>query len=115
MHEETTATATVQIDNEFTRVTEWRFGPGTQTGTHRHEFDYVVVPTVPGTVRVVAADEEFDNQLVLGASYTGPAGNTHNVINTSDAECAFVEVEFRSRPFTPGGRGPEEAGPSRSH
>lgn len=94
MSEETTATATVQIDNGFTRVTEWRFPPGTQTGTHTHEFDYVVVPTVPGTLHVVAPGEEFDNQLVRGASYTGTAGTTHNVINASDVECTFVEVEF---------------------
>lgn len=94
MSEESTATATVQIDNDLTRVTEWRFPPGTQTGRHTHEFDYVVVPTVPGTLHVVADDETLDNRLVLGASYSGSAGTTHNVTNTSGAECAFVEVEF---------------------
>ncbi|MGO1167558.1 MAG: cupin [Janibacter sp.] len=94
MSEATMATATVQIDTSVTRVTEWRFPPGTQTGGHVHEFDYVVVPTVPGTLHVVTDDEEFDNHLVLGASYTGSAGTAHNVINTSGAECAFVEVEF---------------------
>lgn len=95
MHEETTATATVQIDTGAMRVTEWRFPPGTQTGTHTHEFDYLVVPTEAGTVRAVAADGESERQLVVGQSYAGTAGTTHNVVNVSDAECAFVEVELR--------------------
>lgn len=94
---QTTATATVQIDNDLTRVTEWRFPPGTQTGMHTHELDYVVVPTTGGTLRVRTPDGDFDNVLVLGASYTRPIGSTHNVVNESDRECAFVEIEFKQR------------------
>jgi hypothetical protein len=26
------------IDNDTTRVTQWRFAPGAQTGWHRHEY-----------------------------------------------------------------------------
>lgn len=95
MSQQTTAIATVQIDNEFTRVTEWRFPPGTQTGTHTHELEYVVVPTTAGTLRVVTADGEFDTVLEVGASYTRSVGSTHNIINRSDVECAFVEVEVK--------------------
>lgn len=94
---DTTAIATVQIDNDFTRVTEWRFPPGTETGMHVHELDYVVVPTTTGTLRVVTPDEEFDNVLNPGASYTRPVGSEHNVKNLSDGECAFVEIEFKGR------------------
>ena len=42
------AVATVQLDNERVRVTEWRFAPGAATGWHRHEHDYVVVPMTTG-------------------------------------------------------------------
>lgn len=94
---DTTAIATVQIDNEFTRVTQWRFPPGTQTGMHVHELDYVVVPTTTGTLRVVTPDEEFDNVLNPGASYTRPVGSEHNVKNLGEQECAFVEIEFKGR------------------
>ena len=38
------AVGTTQIDNERSRVTEWRFAPGAATGFHRHEYDYVIVP-----------------------------------------------------------------------
>lgn len=92
---QTTAIATVQIDDGLTRVTEWRFPPGTQTGLHTHALPYVVVPTSSGTLRVRTPDGDFDNVLVPGASYTRPVGSTHNVVNESGEECSFVEVEFK--------------------
>jgi quercetin dioxygenase-like cupin family protein len=46
------AVATVQVDNERVRVTEWRFAPGAATGWHRHELDYVVVPMTTGRLRI---------------------------------------------------------------
>lgn len=88
------AIATVQIEDEHCRVTEWRFPPGTETGMHTHEVPYVVVPTVAGTLLVDTPGGVVENVLVLGASYTRPVGSTHNVRNESDTECAFVEIEF---------------------
>ena len=38
------AKSTIFEDNDRVRVTEWRFGPGEETGWHRHELDYTVVP-----------------------------------------------------------------------
>lgn len=95
MNDYAPAVATVQIDNSFTRVTEWRFPPGTATGTHVHGLHYVVVPTIAGTLTVVTPDETFENELVPGASYTRPMGSEHNVINETERECAFVEIEFK--------------------
>ena len=46
------ATPTVQIDNENTIVTEWRFPPHGETGWHIHQYDYVVVPLVTGQLRL---------------------------------------------------------------
>ena len=42
------AIPTVQVDNDRTRVTQWRFEPGAATGYHRHEYDYVIVPQTSG-------------------------------------------------------------------
>ncbi len=89
------ATGTVQIDDERFRVTEWRFAPGASTGWHRHEHDYVVVPLMTGTLRIVSADGEHEVQLVAGASYSRLAGVEHDVVNASGAEFAFIEVERR--------------------
>ena len=42
------AVPTVQVDNDIVKVTEWRFAPGAETGWHRHDYDYVVVPVTNG-------------------------------------------------------------------
>ena len=38
----------LKIETDRVRVTEWRLLPGDQTGYHRHEYDYVVVPLTGG-------------------------------------------------------------------
>jgi quercetin dioxygenase-like cupin family protein len=90
------ATSTVQVDEPHVRVTEWRFAPGTATGFHRHDHDYVVVPVVPGILTMVDADgNETRAELRLGQSYSRLAGVEHDVINASGAEVAFVEIELK--------------------
>ncbi len=90
------AVPTVFIDNERTRVTEWRFAPGAATGWHRHEFDYVVVPIMNGTLKIVDGQgEETLVPLELGKPYYREVGVEHDVINASDGEFAFMEVEFK--------------------
>ncbi len=92
------ALATVQIDNDDVRVTEWRFTPGAQTGFHVHEMDYVVVPLMNGRLSLVDRDgAENHADLVVGRSYTRKAGVAHNVINANDATFAFVEIELKRR------------------
>lgn len=91
-----TARGTVLIENARTRVTEWRFAArGDNTGWHRHECDYVVVPLFdgslellePGGVRRLA-------ELKHGMPYFRERGVEHDVVNANDFECAFVEIEF---------------------
>ncbi len=90
------AEATVQIDSPRVRVTRYRFPPGSETGHHVHALDYVVVPVVPGRLTMVADDgTETAADLSLGESYHRPAGVSHNVVNDTDAEVAFVEIELK--------------------
>ena len=89
------ATSTVMIDNERVKVTEWRFAPGEATGHHRHELDYVVVPMTTGVLSVVTADGESTNDLTAGAPYAREAGAEHDVVNRSDAEVVFIEIELK--------------------
>lgn len=89
------AVATVQIDNARVRVTEWRFAPGTATGHHRHEFDYVVVPLTTGRLTVVTESGETTAELVTGHAYSRLAGVEHDVRNPNPFEFAFVEIEIR--------------------
>ena len=91
------AVATVQVDNERVRVTEWQFAPGAETGEHVHQMDYVVVPSDNGRLKLVSPQgaESFAD-LKVGVSYFRKAGVHHNVINASDFEFAFVEIELKS-------------------
>jgi quercetin dioxygenase-like cupin family protein len=92
------AVPTVQVDNDHVRVTEWRFAPGAETGEHVHGFDYVVVPSGDGRLKLVSPQgEESFADLKLGASYFREAGVHHNVINANAFDYAFVEIELKSR------------------
>lgn len=91
----TQASAVVQIDNPRVVVTEWRFAPGAETGWHRHEYDYVVVPLMDGKLRLVDKAGESVSELAAGKSYFREAGVEHNVFNASAGEFAFVEIQFK--------------------
>lgn len=88
--------ATVQVDNEYVRVTEWRFVPGAETGEHVHQMDYIVVPLADGQLKIVSPQgEESIVPLKQGASYFRKAGVHHNVINANAFDYAFVEIELK--------------------
>ncbi len=90
------AVATVQMDDERVKVTEWRFPPGGETGWHTHTMDYVVVPVANGMLEIEMPDgTSFRAPLALGASYGRKTGTEHNVINASAHEVAFVEIELK--------------------
>ena len=90
------AVPTVFIDNDRTRVTEWRFAPGAATGWHRHEFDYVVTPIVSGRLKLIGpGGVETYADLEHGKPYFRELGVEHDVINANDYEFAFIEVEFK--------------------
>ena len=90
------AQPSIQIDNDRVRVTEWRFAPGTETGWHTHEMDYVVVPLYDGTLRIETTDGVTEVELRHGVSYVRQAGAQHNVISTTPSEFAFVEIELKN-------------------
>lgn len=90
------AKAFVHVDNDRTRVTEYRFAPGEATGWHRHQFDYVITPVTDGRVRIVGPDgKESQADMVAGQSYFREAGVKHDVINAGEGELRFVEVEWK--------------------
>ncbi len=90
------AIPTVQIDDERTRVVEWRFAPGAATGWHTHGMDYVVVPMTTGKLLLEEPGGVSRHaQLTAGVSYTRRRGVEHDVINDNDFEFVFIEVEIK--------------------
>jgi len=90
------ARSTVFIDNERTRVAEWRFAPGASTGWHRHAYDYTVVPMLDGNLEIVGpGGERSIAALRRGVPYFRQAGVEHDVINANDYEFIFVEIEYK--------------------
>src|SRR5215471_3074350 len=75
------AIPTIQTETDEVRVTQWRLPPGSATGHHRHEFDYVVVPMTHGTLTLVTADGSGEGRLTAGQAYFRKAGVEHDVIN----------------------------------
>ena len=88
------AVPTVQIDNEFVTVTEWRFPPGGETGWHRHGMNYVVVPQTTGPLLLETPDGPVTSQLTAGVSYYRSIG-VEQCDQPGEAEFVFVEVEIK--------------------
>jgi hypothetical protein len=79
------------------RVTEWRLAPGSATGHHRHEMDYVIVPVTNSDMTIVAPDGSRSiAQLRIGKSYFRKAGVEHDVLNETKDAIVFLEVELKA-------------------
>ena len=87
----------VEIDNDKVRVTRWTLRPKEDTGQHRHEFDYVVVPLVQGKMLVANADgSSTSNDVSQGSPYFRESGAEHTVSNSGSDVLDFVEIEVRT-------------------
>ena len=89
------AVPTPLISNERVVVTEWRFAPGAETGWHVHGMDYVVVPQTTGKLLLETKEGDRSAELSVGRPYFRSAGVEHNVVNATDYEFVFIEVEIR--------------------
>ncbi len=82
------------ISNDRFKVTEWRFAPGAETGWHRHQHDYVIVPMTTGRLLL---EEQVGKSLrrscARGEPYFRQVGVEHNVINANEREFVFIEIE----------------------
>ncbi len=95
-----TAKPNVYIENDRVRVTEWHFEKrGDNTGWHRHDYDYVVVPLFDGVLEIdIGGGEIVTAELKNGVPYYRELGVEHDVRNGNDFACAFIEVELLENP-----------------
>jgi quercetin dioxygenase-like cupin family protein len=88
---------TVLFEDDKTRVTSWRFAPGTQTGWHHHNFDYVTIQQSGGQLRLEndAGDIKLiDYEPNRTVGYSAPI--KHNATNVSDEEVRVIEIEYKT-------------------
>ena len=86
----------LQIDNDRIRVIRWDFKKGAETGWHRHEMDYIVVPLTSGKLTAELPNgSEVVNDLNAGQSYSRQEGVHHNIINSNDGPFSFIEIELK--------------------
>jgi quercetin dioxygenase-like cupin family protein len=84
----------VHISEPHVRVTEWRFAPGAETGWHRHEADYVVVPMLDGDLLLEEpGGGSRTATLKKHVPYQRREGVEHNVVNANSFDFAFMEIE----------------------
>jgi quercetin dioxygenase-like cupin family protein len=89
------AVSTLLQETDRVIVTEWRFAVGAETGWHRHAHDYVVVCLTAGKLLAETAQGNVETPLRFGQAYARPVGVEHNIVNASEGEFAFVEVELK--------------------
>jgi len=91
-----TARSSTSADDDRVRITTWTFEDGQDTGHHRHEYDYIIVPISGGTFVVTEVDGSTREMTQDAAvAYLGKAGTEHNVTNRSGRPAVFVEVELK--------------------
>ena len=98
--EQGSATGTVLIENERVRTTEWCVpARGDNTGWHRHEYDYVVIPMQDGALDITGSDGAVSRSaLQAGVPYFRAAGVEHDVASANDFPFRFIEVELLEPP-----------------
>ena len=92
------ARSDVSADDDRVRVTMFTFEDGDETGDHRHQYDYIVVPITGGTFEVTDRDGTGRTlEQTAGLPYRGREGTDHNVVNRSGRTAIFVEIELKRR------------------
>lgn len=83
-------------DGQFPVSTVFKYqAPGAQTGWHKHDYDYIVVPGMKGNLLLETTEAENITELEAGQSYYRPAGVEHNVVDANDFPFSFVEIELK--------------------
>jgi quercetin dioxygenase-like cupin family protein len=95
-HDYEPAEFTILFEDDKTKITSWRFDPGTETGWHHHTFDYVTIQKSGGRLKLESDDGAVrfvDYVMDRAAAYTAPI--KHNATNVSDEEVRVIEIEYK--------------------
>lgn len=86
-------TETLYSDDSI-RISRFTLASGTTTGSHTHEFDYVVAPIRGGTVTIESDGTLSEFELVAKTPYQRSRGVHHSLTNRTNETIEFVEIEY---------------------
>ena len=89
------AEASLLIEDDKVRVTRFDFEAGSETGWHKHEFDYVITAVSDCNMLLEEIWTKREVLVPAGTAYRRSEGVEHNVINNSNYPMSFVEVELK--------------------
>ena len=93
----TICSSTLLLEDEKVRVTLFDFDPGQETGWHVHEYDYVITAVTNCFMMLQHPDgSQTLSEVSAGNAYSRDAGVSHNVINISDQQMSFIEIELKN-------------------
>ncbi|MGB1639275.1 MAG: cupin domain-containing protein [Paracoccaceae bacterium] len=83
------------IDDEKVRITRFDFNPGQETGWHVHEHNYVITAITDCFMVIQHPDgTQTRSEVQAGSVYSRASGVRHNVINDSNEQMSFIEIEI---------------------
>ncbi len=91
------ATSAALLEDAKVKVTRWDFAAGAETGWHRHEMEYVVVPMTTCHFLLEEPSGPRSVDMQAGAVYRRGAGVEHNVVNAGSAPMSFIEIELKQQ------------------
>ena len=77
------------------KVRKARLSGGTAFERTVFGYDYVVVCLTAGKLLAETTEGNVETPLRAGQAYARPVGVEHNIVNASEGEFAFVEVELK--------------------
>jgi quercetin dioxygenase-like cupin family protein len=86
---------TLLAEDEKVRITRFDFDPGQETGWHVHEHNYVITAITDCFMVIQHPDgTQTRSEVIAGSAYSRNAGVCHNVINGSERQMSFIEIEI---------------------
>ena len=87
--------STLLVEDKKVRVTRFDFEPNQETGWHIHEYDYVITAITDCFMVIQHPDgTQTRSEVHAGSAYSRNAGVRHNVINDSERQMSFIEIEI---------------------
>ena len=86
------------INNNNVKVTKFFLASKEETGFHLHKYNYVIIPITSGELTIIDKNKVKTKSIIKkGEPYYKDLGVEHNVINETNSDIIFIEVEIKKK------------------